>query len=278
MTAAAPLGVHRGVPLSKGSAVSGRAGAGRSPAAPPRVALRPRRSLRSGAVASPGRFDPEGSGCGEHPAGRPPAIPGFSERSWKQGSVPMATSYTSGIENNLDWCHPAFAHPWTHPQWYAARLGGPKDQAYELRVGPEGLVVFAPPTASGGDPVPARPAVALRFSLPNRATVEPWAPSHLVSVGHFAPTAEASCRSDWMRSKYLPALRPGGGPPGPTASRSCSSRTGCCWKEPSGATTGIDASSAASRLTPPPCWPGGSSPSPRKASGPSARRACRPAR
>ncbi len=218
---------HRGVPLSKGTVASEPAG-GRSitcryhgwrydpdgacvavpslfPGAPcPRGADVPRYDV----AESDGWVWVWAPGADEHPVGPPPSIPGFAARAWKQGSVPMACSFVAGIENNLDWCHPAFAHPWTHPQWYAAKLRGLKGQAYELRTGPEGMVVFTPPTASPDEPVPARPAVALTFSLPNRVTVELDGSRAFVVVMHFVPTGPSSCRLDWMRSAHLPAYIP----------------------------------------------------------------------
>ena len=217
---------HRGVPLSKGTVVPDGAG-GRSITCRhhgwrygPDGACLDVPSLRPGAPCPRGadvpRFDVVEAdgwvwvwapGVEEHPTGPPPAIPGFAERSWKQGSVPMACSYVSGIENNLDWCHAAFAHPWTHPQWYAAKLRGLREQAYELRTDPDGLVMFTPPTASPDDPTPAQAAVALTFSLPNRVIVKLGGPRGLVVVMHFVPTGPASCRLDWMRSAYLPARR-----------------------------------------------------------------------
>jgi phenylpropionate dioxygenase-like ring-hydroxylating dioxygenase large terminal subunit len=44
--------------------------------------------------------------------GPPPQIASFSEKRWWQGSVPMQCPALMGIENNLDWYHPYFAHPW----------------------------------------------------------------------------------------------------------------------------------------------------------------------
>ena len=52
------------------------------------------------------------------------------------------------IENNLDWCHPYFAHPWRHGQFYATRLRGFREQCYEVRTTETGLVVFAPAVAA----------------------------------------------------------------------------------------------------------------------------------
>ncbi|MHB1511402.1 MAG: Rieske 2Fe-2S domain-containing protein [Acidimicrobiales bacterium] len=148
-------------------------------------------------------------GALEAPSGPPPRICSFEDYAWRQGSVQMACSFRAGIENNLDWCHPAFAHPWTHPQWYAAKLRGLSDVSYEVRVSPDGLVMFAPATTAPDDPLPPRPVVLVTFTLPNRIIVEFWRPVHSLIVMHFVPTGPARCRLDWMSATALPLARRG---------------------------------------------------------------------
>lgn len=132
----------------------------------------------------------------------------FEDYAWRQGSVQMACSFRAGIENNLDWCHPAFAHPWTHPQWYATKLRGLSDVSHEVRGSPDGLVMFAPDSTAPDDPLPSRPAMLVTFTPPNRITVESWRPAHSI-VMHFVPTGLASCRLDSMTTTALPPARRG---------------------------------------------------------------------
>jgi phenylpropionate dioxygenase-like ring-hydroxylating dioxygenase large terminal subunit len=135
---------------------------------------------------------------------QPAGIDGFSERRWVQGSVLMACSFRAGIENNLDWCHPAFAHPWTHPQYYITRIRGLQREMYEVRRTCRGMKVFTPPTPSEQDPAPDQPLVLLEFELPNRVQVSFTKPVPLTIVMHFVPTGPSSCRLEWLRSKFVP--------------------------------------------------------------------------
>ena len=136
------------------------------------------------------------------PPSPPPPIEGFESRGWVQGSMPMRCSWLAGVENNLDWCHPAFAHRWTHPQFYTKLLRGSRETAYELRPTDTGLAVFSPPASSEAEPIPEQPAVLLTFELPNRVTVK-IAQGRLTIILHFVPTGESSCRMEWMRSTFI---------------------------------------------------------------------------
>lgn len=140
--------------------------------------------------------------AGEGVPGPVPRIPGFAKRRWLQGEAPQAFGWIKGIENNLDVCHAGFAHPWTHPQWYAHRWRGLREARMELRVLPDGLRVFGPATESADQAVPARPWFSLTFTLPDRVTVELG--RGLVVVYHFVPVAENACRLEWLTSNPLP--------------------------------------------------------------------------
>jgi phenylpropionate dioxygenase-like ring-hydroxylating dioxygenase large terminal subunit len=137
------------------------------------------------------------------PASAPPTIQGFSSRGWVQGSMTMRCSWLAGVENTLDWCHPAFAHRWTHPQFYETLLRGSRVTSYEVRTGEAGgLVVFSPSTASEDDPVPEKPAVLLTFQLPNRVIVK-IARGQFAIIVQFVPTGEDTCRMEWMRGSFV---------------------------------------------------------------------------
>ena len=112
-----------------------------------------------------------------------------------------------GIENNLDWCHPYFTHPWTHGQFFATHFRGFQEKSYEMRLTDCGIVVFAPVTASEEEPIPERPIVKLSFELPNRIRVEFWKPLHLIVLMHFVPTGPNTCRVEWLATKLLPVGR-----------------------------------------------------------------------
>src|SRR5688572_14710778 len=80
----------------------------------------------------------------------------------------MALFLPPGAGEQRDGCHPAFAHPGTHPQAMFVQEHGFRESAYEMRVLPPGLVVFAPPTAAEDEPIPEQAQVVLRFELPDR--------------------------------------------------------------------------------------------------------------
>jgi hypothetical protein len=114
--------------------------------------------------------------------------------------MPIRSTWLAGVENNLDWCHPAFAHRWTHPQFYIKLLKGDIDASYEMRTDSTGrLVVFSPPTGSEDEPVPERPTVKLTFQLPNLVRVDTGRRGMTIIL-QFIPTGEDTCRLEWMRS------------------------------------------------------------------------------
>jgi phenylpropionate dioxygenase-like ring-hydroxylating dioxygenase large terminal subunit len=135
---------------------------------------------------------------------QPPGIANFQQYHWYQGSVPMQCESIKAIENNLDWCHPYFTHPWTHGQFFATHYRGFKEQSYEMRIHASGLVVFAPATESESDPIPESPPIRIDFELPDRVRVEFAKPCHRIILMHFVPTGAFTCRLEWLVTKILP--------------------------------------------------------------------------
>jgi phenylpropionate dioxygenase-like ring-hydroxylating dioxygenase large terminal subunit len=109
-----------------------------------------------------------------------------------------------GIENNLDWCHPYFAHPWRHGQFFKTYFQGFREQRYEVRITENGLVVFAPATSRESQPIPSNPDISLTFQLPDRVTVMFGKRFRQVIVMHFVPTGETTSRLEWLATKTLP--------------------------------------------------------------------------
>jgi hypothetical protein len=126
-----------------------------------------------------------------------PNLPAFTHYAWLQGAREWRCSSIRALENNVDWCHPAFAHPGTHPQSMHVQERGFRESAYEMRVLPHGLVVFAPPTATADAPIPEQSGLVLRFELPNRVTLHrPQADMRIIL--HFVPTGANTCRLEWL--------------------------------------------------------------------------------
>ena len=61
---------------------------------------------------------------GEGTPSEPPEFPDFAKYNWIQGTTPLGCSALAAIENNLDWAHPVFAHPNTHPQYFVNQAIG----------------------------------------------------------------------------------------------------------------------------------------------------------
>ncbi len=116
-----------------------------------------------------------------------PSIQPFAARRSVQGTMTPGCSWLKAVENNLDWCHPAFVHRWTHPPFFVTLLRGHHETAYEIRPTEKGLVVFAPPTEGGDEPIPTKSAVGLSCELPKRVTVEIGRRFRVI-VLQFAPT------------------------------------------------------------------------------------------
>jgi hypothetical protein len=143
-----------------------------------------------------------GEGAPEPPG--PPGIPGFATRRWSQGSVVQKCNWVRGLEIHLDWCHPAFAHRWTHVQSFIVRLRGFSSVRYETRLTERGMVVFMPPTAHEDAPLPDAPIVQMEYEMPNRVTVRTTAPFETSIVLHVVPTGAATCRLEWIFPVPLP--------------------------------------------------------------------------
>ena len=65
------------------------------------------------------------------PDAPPPAIADFARFNWLQGSLTLNCHALAAIENNLDWCHPVFAHPHTHGMYFMNQAMGFRDQSVE---------------------------------------------------------------------------------------------------------------------------------------------------
>lgn len=139
---------------------------------------------------------------GEGPPSGAPQVEDFARFNWMQGSTLLRCSALAAIENNLDWCHPVFTHPFTHGQFFLNQAMGFTEQAVEMRLTKTGVTVFTPPTASADEPLPEAPFVALTFTLPDRVSVAfsagPNGPMRIVL--HLVPLGENLCRQEWMVS------------------------------------------------------------------------------
>jgi phenylpropionate dioxygenase-like ring-hydroxylating dioxygenase large terminal subunit len=136
------------------------------------------------------------------PPNDPPGICGFEEFVWVQGSLNLDCEAMAVIENNIDWCHPVFAHPFTHGMFFINQAMGFRDQTIEMRRTERGLVVFQPATAAETDPVPDNPYVTLTYDLPDRVTVafEGGPQGRSLIVMHMVPTGPGVCRQEWLVS------------------------------------------------------------------------------
>jgi phenylpropionate dioxygenase-like ring-hydroxylating dioxygenase large terminal subunit len=205
---------HRGVRLSKGRVVKGTLecryhgwqfdGRGHCVNIP---------SLASGRAIKPGTavegfpcLDQDGYiwvwiGAGPPNPSRPSRIRSFERAHWTQGSTTARHSSLRGIENNLDWCHASFTHPWTHPHFFKAKLMGLREQQYETRVTDSGMVVFAGVTEHAEQPIPDN-ALKIFFDLPDRITFE-LPRGRTMVVLHFVPTGPSTCRIEWLVRRLL---------------------------------------------------------------------------
>jgi len=143
----------------------------------------------------------EGHGGAPPPA---PSIDGFAAHRWDQGSVELGCSSIKGLENNLDWCHPAFAHPWTHWQFYTALFRGLREELLELRPTLDGMTLCGPVDEDGRAPGQRSLQTLLSFKLPDRVEVRSLGGPPRRIVLHFVPTAPDRCRLEWMSARALP--------------------------------------------------------------------------
>jgi len=127
-------------------------------------------------------------------------IEAFDQFDWVQGALELKCTALLAIENNLDWCHPVFAHPKTHGMYFINQAMGFQEQTIEVRLSGRGICVFAPPTADAD--APPDPTVSLTFALPDRVTVAfslgSQGPARIVM--HLVPTGAATCRQEWLAS------------------------------------------------------------------------------
>lgn len=137
--------------------------------------------------------------AGDGPPGPDPEIEGFAAQRWTQGSIEAECDWLRALENNLDWCHPVFAHRWTHGQFYVALLRGLGETALELTTSEQGLRVRGPLKERGEA---SADAVTLAFTLPCRAEIV--GPGSRRIVVHCVPTGAERCRIEWMMVRRWP--------------------------------------------------------------------------
>jgi phenylpropionate dioxygenase-like ring-hydroxylating dioxygenase large terminal subunit len=145
---------------------------------------------------------------GEGEPSRPaPVTPQFAGYDWAQGVLELNCAALAAIENNLDWCHPAFAHPYTHPQFFLNQAQGFTEKTIEARPTENGMVVFGP--LGDGAAEPGETLVTLGFELPDRIAVSFLTPQGRMHVlMNIVPTGEATCRQEWMVSTGPAAAAP----------------------------------------------------------------------
>jgi hypothetical protein len=117
------------------------------------------------------------------------------------------------VENNLDWCHVAFAHEWTHPVFFIRLLRGPGEFDYEVRATETGMVTFTPPTSSEQEPIPDKALASFTFELPDRLVARQCYGRkngrgiELLLYLHCVPTGANTCRVEWMIRVPIPLGR-----------------------------------------------------------------------
>jgi len=138
--------------------------------------------------------------------GAPLPIFEYDRHRWVQGTIPMDCPGLRAIENSVDPTHAAFAHPWTHPQWFRRRFVGLSEGSLETRVTERGMLIFAPATADedASGPVPDDVFVTSEFELPDRVTVVLAGRFRQVIVLHMVPTGESTCRLEYLVRSPLP--------------------------------------------------------------------------
>lgn len=146
-------------------------------------------------------------GDGESILERLPEIDDFHLHRWYQGSQFLHCEMLKCIENNLDWCHPYFTHPWTHGAYFFTKFKGFKVQEYEVRITDSGMVVFSPPTSSEADPIPTGSEVKITFRLPSAIKVEFRKPVYFVIHLNVVPVSTNTCRLEWLVKKVIPLGR-----------------------------------------------------------------------
>ena len=137
----------------------------------------------------------------------PHRIPHYDENCWYQMSAPQGYHWVKGIENNLDVCHPSWAHPWTHPQWFRVKLRGLRESFAMTTFDSAGGYLVTGQTEEA-----CRDAVGRweeRFELPNRIVITPptfnrripGIAASMTIILHFVPTGPSTCRVEMMINK-----------------------------------------------------------------------------
>lgn len=132
--------------------------------------------------------------------GPPAPIEPLAAFRWQQGMLPMRCAATLAIENNLDGCHPVFAHPGTHGQFFRHQRLGFTEHAYKTRLTDTGMVLFGPATARESDPIPENCRFKARFELPGRLTLQLGGAERTLIVLHVVPSGPNTCRLEWLTS------------------------------------------------------------------------------
>jgi phenylpropionate dioxygenase-like ring-hydroxylating dioxygenase large terminal subunit len=134
------------------------------------------------------------------PADGPEPIEAFRDFDWIQGSLELGCAALLAIENNLDWCHPVFAHPRTHGMYFLNQALGFRDQSIEVRLTTHGLSVSTAP--ADAQEAASSLAGSLTFALPDRVTVAFSMGRQAINriVMHLVPTGPTSCRQEWLVS------------------------------------------------------------------------------
>lgn len=150
------------------------------------------------------------TGTGAPEPALPAPIPGFADFGWTQGTVSFNCSATMLVENQFDGAHPAFSHEGTHPAYYLSKVRGLQEYEFEVRVIDDGLISFAPPTASPDDPVPPESEAITHLQMPNRVHIH----QHKFHVDfylvlHIVATGPSTCRLEWLQreKKAAPGVR-----------------------------------------------------------------------
>lgn len=126
-----------------------------------------------------------------------PRLLAFGQYAWLQGSVEWRCASLMALQNGIDWCHPAFVHQGIHAQSRAVQARGFRETAYEMRLLPQGLEVFAPPADAPDAPIPDEAFIVLRFEFPDRVLVH-WPRDDQRAILHFVPTGQNTCRHEWL--------------------------------------------------------------------------------
>src|SRR5262249_598084 len=131
-----------------------------------------------------------------------PRIEEFAGAKWIQGSRVVACHFLRALEITLDGAHVYVAHA-THPAYVAAAQHGVTEEMGEVRLTPQGCIVFSPATEREEDPIP--PATGtMEFSLPGRIRFAwPTGNGGTYFMNFFVtPIGEDRCRMDYLVQQF----------------------------------------------------------------------------